>query len=638
MATSLEVKDELSELLTCPICLETFHVPKYLPCLHSFCQSCISTYIISSVTKEKDKSGFKCPVCRKLISFKENIGVPETWAEQLPKNHLIKSMMDLKDITRSEKVCNACQLSGVSKKAVSWCTVCGEAYCTDCADYHKKFRMSLNHKIISVEELKSSEGGVGKSVIVYCDEHPDKAIEIFCDDHSKPCCTLCATIYHRKCDSVTTIDKATSGIKTATKTTELYQKLQRCSHEIDSSLQINGDNKIAIETESKNIISEIDRLKSNIIKHLTRMENEIKFELSTKKGEILKAIDNEAVELTSLKCTIDNWKRIMNTCLAHGSELQCLTEVNRLVPKGDEMENRIKDTMSKLKSKSLIFKPIDSLKNFENNENAFGSLTISGSMVHMPSVYMQTGKIEIVHVFDVANGQSQNSFGSGIFLCNFILLTNKPSYSVVKFNREFVYQSELKLPYGPFDITKIDDSKVAVGAKPQIIIIDVKNMQIEKTLTINVTFWGLTYVHPEYIVAHSKTLTWIDASNGSNKKDFKTAGSSNYLHASRQNEFLCAYNINTVSKYVDENAKFTYTTDQLMHPRGIDVDYEGNIYICGYGSKNIHQLTKDGTLVRTIPASTFGISSPWIIRFEFNSNRFLLTDFDSGKIVVCKIC
>lgn len=78
---------------------------------------------------------------------------------------------------------------------------------------------------------------VGKSGIVFCDEHPDKAIEVFCENHSKPCCTLCATINHRKCESVTTIDKATVGIKTATKTTEIYQKLQTFSKDIDSSLQ-----------------------------------------------------------------------------------------------------------------------------------------------------------------------------------------------------------------------------------------------------------------------------------------------------------------------------------------------------------------------------------------------------------------
>ncbi|XP_076106114.1 uncharacterized protein LOC143074643 [Mytilus galloprovincialis] len=349
-------------------------------------------------------------------------------------------MMDMKDITRSEKLCNACQLSNGSKTAESWCIVCCEAYCTECVKDHRKFRMTLNHTIISIEELKSCKAMVGKSGIVFCDEHPDKAIEVFCDDHSKPCCTLCATINHRKCESVTTIDKATTGIKTASKTMDLHQKLQQFGQEIDSSLKLNKNNKTEIETESTNIISEIDTLKSNFIKHLARMENEIKAELSTKKGDILKALENEEMDLTSLKCTVDNWKRIMDMSIKHGSELQCLTEVNRLLTRKDELDNQRKDVMSMLKMRSLEFQPIDFIKKCESSETWFGSLCLSDSLMHGPSVNMQTGNIEIVHMFDVANGTSGNSYGSGLFFCNFILLTNKLSSRVVKFNRECVYQ------------------------------------------------------------------------------------------------------------------------------------------------------------------------------------------------------
>lgn len=163
-------------------------------------------------------------------------------------------------------------------------------------------------------------------------------------------------------------------------------------------------------------------------------------------------------------------------------------------------------------------------------------------------------------------------------------------------------------------------------------------MQIKTTLTVSVSFWGLQYTCPDYIVAYNRYLSWIDESNGRELNRRTTNGQTYYVHASRKNDYLCAVDTATVSKYVDGEAKFTYTTDELSLSRGIDVDYEGNIYICGYTSQNIHQLTKHGKLVRIIPARTCGLYSPWIIRFEINSNIFLLTDFDSGKVVLCKIC
>jgi hypothetical protein len=47
----------------------------------------------------------------------------------------------------------------------------------------------------------------------------------------------------------------------------------------------------------------------------------------------------------------------------------------------------------------------------------------------------------------------------------------------------------------------------------------------------------------------------------------------------------------------------------LRSVRGIDVDMEGNVYIVGYESKNIHQITSEGEHVRTISTTDFGIKS-----------------------------
>ncbi|CAG2205430.1 TRIM56 [Mytilus edulis] len=146
MATSVNegkalIKESYGDLLTCTICLETFKVPKYLPCLHTFCETCIHTYIVSSVKEDKPET-FKCPICRRQVQIEECQGKADTWAKQLPGNHFVVSLIDRKAVKQGEKQCTACESNNKSSKAVSWCTVCEEAYCDPCVVSHKSFKMS----------------------------------------------------------------------------------------------------------------------------------------------------------------------------------------------------------------------------------------------------------------------------------------------------------------------------------------------------------------------------------------------------------------------------------------------------------------------------------------------------------------
>jgi hypothetical protein len=84
---------------------------------------------------------------------------------------------------------------------------------------------------------------------------------------------------------------------------------------------------------------------------------------------------------------------------------------------------------------------------------------------------------------------------------------------------------------------------------------------------------------------------------------------------------------------------FTYKSDRLSWPYSHDTDCDGNIYIIGYVSNNIHQLTFDGKCIRIIPVSdlTTITEHPWVLRFKDDNNRFMLTFHDTGKILVCEI-
>ncbi|XP_061166742.1 tripartite motif-containing protein 2-like [Saccostrea echinata] len=72
--------------LTCPICFGEFDKPKALPCLHSFCQGCLTDFIVS---RGYESSGqFPCPVCQKPTM------IPLGGVSEFPDNHLLSSLSD----------------------------------------------------------------------------------------------------------------------------------------------------------------------------------------------------------------------------------------------------------------------------------------------------------------------------------------------------------------------------------------------------------------------------------------------------------------------------------------------------------------------------------------------------------------
>lgn len=115
------------EILDCPICLEQYRIPRSLPCLHSFCEECLNSYITSHTDNSTD---FPCRLCRSTVILpgpESSAGSP---AQNFPLNHLIVIMMD-GGMGRTEDItCTSCHVRGdSSQKAMYWCSDCCEGLC-----------------------------------------------------------------------------------------------------------------------------------------------------------------------------------------------------------------------------------------------------------------------------------------------------------------------------------------------------------------------------------------------------------------------------------------------------------------------------------------------------------------------------
>ena len=99
-------------MTTCPICLEQMNIPKYLPCLHSFCVICIEAYAANAISDSNSKQksvvnqstpeslNIECPVCRSEISVSKEV---QLWSENLPYNFLIVELIERSKLEKPSK-------------------------------------------------------------------------------------------------------------------------------------------------------------------------------------------------------------------------------------------------------------------------------------------------------------------------------------------------------------------------------------------------------------------------------------------------------------------------------------------------------------------------------------------------------
>ncbi|XP_061916891.1 tripartite motif-containing protein 3-like isoform X1 [Entelurus aequoreus] len=82
-STSPVVRQIDKQFLVCSICLERYHNPKVLPCLHTFCERCLQNYI------PPESLTLSCPVCRQTSIL------PEKGVAALQNNFFITNLMEV---------------------------------------------------------------------------------------------------------------------------------------------------------------------------------------------------------------------------------------------------------------------------------------------------------------------------------------------------------------------------------------------------------------------------------------------------------------------------------------------------------------------------------------------------------------
>ncbi|XP_069142131.1 uncharacterized protein [Argopecten irradians] len=617
-------------MLECPICLEELRYPKSLPCLHSFCQECLASYIINeSSGKMASASSFSCPVCRRDTEPLNQSEDKQRWAEQFPTNNLAVEMIQHLQNTRTLTMCKPCQKKGdMNIPAKFWCEQTQSYFCESCkVGFHDLFHENCEPE--NITERNKSATIRRKMSATGCGKHQEK-LEYYCEDHQILGCHKCIIVDHRKCEAVTSADDFRDKIQT-TKIEDLLTELRKCVNSMEILIKDVEEQLQSMTEDQVTALKGLIDLRTKVNERFDVLQKELTDKLTASFKE-----EKENLDISRKKCErlMFAMQKTLTSSQDTGLKEDTVGTIS-LFQRGQAEVESCKGLIQELEKSSRS----TSLRHEYNPDiltlDTKTSLTLGKILVHQQQRTLLTAVVckplserqlkmtRKINIKVPTDGTDCTLTGVVLLSGGRIVVGDNANHKVKLFTENSDFQCEMKLGDRPCDLCLIDDNTVAV------MLVTVKTICVvnvgDSTLTVksnikiqNVTenCFGITYNNNTFFVGTPRSLYSVPQNGGEATMLHNIESKCLYLGSDKVNRRVFA-SIHTsdpdavaVTRLSDGTHTDVLKVRVVKGTTGIDVDREGNVYVCGRVSLNVMQMSGDGTDVRELLTSSDEIKPP----------------------------
>lgn len=280
------------DLLNCAICFEPFSTPKTLPCLHTFCESCLNdNFTAYKSMKKRTAFELQCPTCR------EYCDLPPEGISGLKSDFKVSKMAELmKHVQRRQgevAKCGICELKGMESKSTHFCGSCTLNFCHDCTRIHNENPLFRGHSATPTTDTDST---------LSCKTHPLSTSQHYCEECKMAVCAMCILTEHRhhnviEC-SVLQRQKFQKLQKPIQSNIDHLQKTLRDLQMLETDMTVCYDQSRQCISQTRNkLLKRIDEKCAIMFSSLAKVETEQRAEFLEQK----ETIETSLAELQSLR-------------------------------------------------------------------------------------------------------------------------------------------------------------------------------------------------------------------------------------------------------------------------------------------------------------------------------------------------
>ena len=556
-----------------------------------------------------------------------------------------------------DNACDPCSFLGLQKEGTTFCINCQEKLCKSCTAAHKGQKITRNHDLVPVSKLQNNMlPNQGASSTVLCDCSQNAGVAIFCQDHDDVICQSCAVIKHRACKTVAIGDKIASYQNE--QFADVEQKADKLNDDTDKILNERKSELESYSTMTEKAKGDLQKFRQDINRQIDQIEQAMSTELRDRESRHRQEVDDHISSCTTTKQLIETDLKMLHDVKQSADTADMYAADVKVSKRLAEYDRLLKEIQRGTSSPSLTFRKNDQLWELLINIKNIGTV-VEHRIEKEQNKNMLFTELKVKGKMQELVKMSSDRMTPSITGCVFmpvdrLVLCDYQNSKLKLLDKSFKLQDSLDLPSCPFDISVVNDTTVIITLpdKKQLQYIEVApRLKIGRVLQIDKKCYGVQVVDSDiYVTCHSGyrggdgEVRILD-NNGNLKKRLGVNQDKTFMF-----ELPCylAVSIKSNKIYVSDAGQdtvtclkldgtviFQYKDPKLSTPRGLCVDDEDNVIVCGRDSHNIHVVTTAaGKKSSDILTNKDGIRKPYSVTYRQTDHTLIVGCYDNDNLIV----